>query len=147
MPSKLKYYSTAAVLGIGWFLVLLIPVMPRGWLLHEGLAPYNLAFLVISSVLVSFIFRHAISTAKTIGKHVACGCLIPYVGCIVYLTINYVFLRARGFFGREWPDPFVLYVFGLFLAVRSFFVVLPFGILSQYVMNRISAEKDDLKKV
>jgi hypothetical protein len=148
VASKFKYHSTAAVLGIGWFLVLLIPEGTRGWLLKfiQGLAPYHLSVLVLSSVIVAFIFRRAIVAANIILKHLTCGCVIPYVGCIVYLTIITVFLYERKLSVRDVHDALGIYLFGIIFALRSFFVVLPFGIVSQYIMNKVAASANPAEK-
>lgn len=140
MPPKVKYYATAALMGIGWFLVLLIPPATRGWLLMV-LAPYHLAFLVIASVMVALLFRRSISTADTILKHLVCGCVIPYVGCVFYVTIFNLFMLQgviRGAPVIRWDQFVAYYVLGLFVAFKAYFVVLPFGILSQYIMHKVA---------
>jgi hypothetical protein len=135
----MRYWSTAAALGVGWFLVLLIPRITREWLLAEILQ--NLVCLVVASVVVAVVCRGFIRRADTLGAHLVRAAVIPYVGCIVFLSLCAVTIWARSFWNgglANLHDTLSLYVMGLTATTVSVFVVIPYGLLCQYVMNSIS---------
>jgi hypothetical protein len=130
---------TACALGAGWFVVLLIPGLTRGWLLAD---PWlNLGCLATASACVAVAWRRFIADADTLGAHLVRAVVIPYGGCLVFLT-----LLAAVFWGRALLDgePMTvhdtasLYVSGVSAAAVSFFVVIPYGLLCQYVMSAAS---------
>ena len=82
----LKYYVTAGALGIGWFVVLLVPSVTREWLLADILQ--NLGCLVVASIIVALAARRFISNADTFGEHLLRATEIPYLGCLVYLSLS-----------------------------------------------------------
>ena len=138
---SLKYCATAAALGIGWFVVLLLPGMTREWLLASAFQ--NLACLVAASVIVALLCRRFIQGADTLGGDVLRAAVIPYLGCLVYLTLWAALLWMRSvIFGglANLHDTLSLYVMGLTAAAVSFFVVIPYGLFCQYVMKSISNE-------
>jgi hypothetical protein len=132
----LKYASAAALLGAGWFVVLLLPTTTRGWLLEE--APRNLALLVVASVVVALAFRRFIAGADTFGSQLARAVILPYVGCLVYLGLvaAWIWVEDLLFGGlANLHDTLSLFVMGLTAAALSFLVVVPYGLLCQYVMS------------
>jgi hypothetical protein len=144
MPHKpmLKYCTAAAALGIGWFVVLLLPTVTREWLLGDTFQ--NLGCLVVASVIVALMCRKFIRSADTFGNHLLRAAVVPYVGCFVYLSLWVGLLWTRSFlYGglANVHDTLSLYVMGLTAAAVSFFVVIPYGLLCQYVMKSV-AEAD-----
>jgi hypothetical protein len=143
MPHKpMKYCAAAAALGIGWFVVLLLPTVTREWLLGDTFQ--NLGCLVVASVIVALMCRKFIRSADTFGNHLLRAAVVPYVGCFVYLSLWVGLLWTRSFlYGglANVHDTLSLYVMGLTAAAVSFFVVIPYGLLCQYVMKSV-AEAD-----
>lgn len=133
-----RYYFTAAVLGAGWFLVLLLPRMTRELLLAS--AWMNLVWLMLSSVLIAHWGRGYIGRASTWWEHCARAVLLPYVGCVVFLTLYAGWLWARTLLGggmANLHDTLSLYAMGLTAAVLSFVVVVPYGFCCQYLLSSI----------
>ena len=64
----MKYFVMAALLGAGWFAVMLIPSWTRPWLLEErALIVFNLVELMAASVIVAAIFRGAVDAPIASG--------------------------------------------------------------------------------
>jgi len=135
----LKYCAAAAALGIGWFVVLLIPAVTREWLLADVFQ--NLGCLVVTSIIVALAARKFISSADTFGEHLVRATVIPYLGSLVYLSLSagLIWLNTFLYGGlANLHDTLSLYVMGLSAAAVSFFVVIPFGLLCQYAMSSVS---------
>jgi hypothetical protein len=130
---------TAGTLGGGWFVVLLLPSITREWLLNDAFR--NLFCLVLASVIVALLCREFISRASTFGEHLIRAALVPYAGCFVYLTLWAAMLWIRSLlFGglANFHDTISLYAMGFVASVISCFVVVPYGLFCQYIMNSIS---------
>jgi hypothetical protein len=82
----LKYCAAAAALGCGWFVVLLVPSVTREWLLADIFQ--NLGCLVIASIIIAVAARKFISSADSFGEHLLRATVIPYLGCLLYLTLS-----------------------------------------------------------
>ncbi|MCE3241442.1 MAG: hypothetical protein K0Q83_1949 [Deltaproteobacteria bacterium] len=135
----LKYCAAAAALGIGWFVVLLIPAVTREWLLADVFQ--NLGCLVVASIIVALAARKSISSADTFGEHLLRATVIPYLGGLVYisLSVGLIWLQTVLYGGlANLHDTLSLYVMGLSAAAVSFFVVIPYGLLCQYAMSSVS---------
>jgi hypothetical protein len=134
----LRYCVTAGVLGVGWFVVLLVPGITRGWLLEE---PWpNLACLVATSVLVAVTCRRFIGQAATFGDHLVRATVVPYLGCFVFLSLWAAMLWVRSLWMgglANLHDTVSLYLMGMTGAAFSFFLVIPYGLLCQYVMSSV----------
>jgi hypothetical protein len=132
----LRYCAVAGGLGLGWFVVLLVPSITRGWLLEN--VWQNLACLAGASVIVAVWCRRFIAAAETLSDHVVRGAALPYLGCVVFLSLWAASFWARTLlFGglANVHDTLSLYVMGLTAAAISFLVVIPYGLLCQYVMH------------
>ena len=138
----IRYAATAGVLGVGWFVVLLVPGMTRGWLLE---APWqNLLCLVLTSVIVAVLCRGYIEDAETPWEHLIRAVVLPYVGCFAFLTLWSALLWGRTLiYGglANLHDTVSLYAMGMTAAVVSCFVVVPYGFLCQYVMNAVARSR------
>lgn len=82
---KLKYTITAGLLGLGWYVVLLIPSMTREWLAENAIM--NTVYLIAASVLVARLGRKYIGRSETFGGHFFRAQLLPYLGTVIFLTI------------------------------------------------------------
>lgn len=136
----IAYVAVAALLGAGWFLVLLVPPVTREWLLAgRNQAGLHVSLLVASSVAVAWLFRGIIARAETWRAHLVRAATIPLAGCVIYLTLWNVWSLSRDAwrgYGLNLHDALVLYVWGLGSAVAAWYVMIPYGLLCQYVMNR-----------
>ena len=135
----LRYCSTAGGLGVGWFVVLLIPGMTREWLLANKWQ--NLGCLVVSSVIVAVVFRRFIGSADTLWDYLVRATMIPYLGTFVFLSLWTALLWTRTLlYGglANLHDTLSLYVMGMIAVTVSFFVVIPYGLLCQYIMNSVA---------
>jgi len=133
-----KYFLTAGALGLGWFVVLLIPSTTREWLLENAFQ--NLLYLIIASILTALVGRKYINRAETFWGYVARAALMPYLGCILFLTIwNLIFWFETLIFGglANAHDTFSLYYMGLISVTVSLYVVIPYGLFCQYTMQRM----------
>jgi hypothetical protein len=135
----LRYLVTAAFLGAGWFVVLLIPTWTRQWLLEDrGSIVGHVAALALASMLVAWIFRHYIGGADGLGQNLKRALLLPYVGCLIYLALWNALTLARAVahgWSPEVHDMLVLFPWGLGSALAAFFVVIPYGLLCQVLMK------------
>ena len=134
----LTYCVTAAALGAGWFVVLLIPGVTRGWLLENGWQ--NLAFLIVSSVLVAVMCRRFIARADGLRDHLFRAAVLPLLGCFVFLTLwnAWIWIGSHGVANIH--DTLSLYLMGMAAAVWSFFVVGPYGLLCERIMNALAPQ-------
>lgn len=138
----MRYYGTALALGFGWFAVLLIPA--REWILEgPGGALANLVALVVSSLLTSYIFKRWIVSATNFRDNILRAIPIPYVMCVIYLTLYNVYTGSIDFanIGRvNVHDSVVLYYWGLMYAVIISYVIIPYSFLCQWILNRIGKD-------
>jgi hypothetical protein len=138
----LRYCFTAAGLGVGWFVVLMIPDVTRQWLLADVRG--NLLCLAAASVLVAVGCRSFIERAETFSQHLVRAAVVPYLGCVIFLSLWAGLFWARSLLGgglANLHDMLSLYAMGMVAAVVSCFVVVPYGLLCQYVMNAASSER------
>jgi hypothetical protein len=139
---RVRYLATAGLLGLGWFAVLLVPGWTRAWLSPDlrGAAS-NAALLVVTSMAIAWIFRRVIARASSWRDRWLRAALLPYVGCVLYLTLWNAVEAARGLaHGAPFQahDAAVLYVWGLGQALLACFVVVPFGLLCQWALERLT---------
>lgn len=140
------YYVLAAILGAGWYLVLLLPPWTRAWLTGEPrTAGWSIAELMLTSVIVAALFRRTIQTSHTWGAHMVRALTIPYAGCLVYLTVWNAGVWARTLlFGglANLHDTMAVYVWGTRDALFSCFVVVPYGLVCQVVLKEFLDRTD-----
>jgi len=146
IPAPLVYYALAAILGAGWFLVLLLPPWTRAWLTGESrTAAWNFAGIMLTSVIVAAVFRRAIQTSHTWGGHVVRALTIPYAGCLIFLTLwnAGVWVRMLLFGGlANLHNSIAVYVWGIGDALIACFVVVPYGLVCQVVLKEFLDRTD-----
>jgi hypothetical protein len=146
MKGAARYTAVAALLGAGWFVVLLVPSWTRIWLLHRGTIMLNVGLMVATSVIVAWVFRGTIGRATERREQWVRAALLPYAGCAIYLTLwnlmNAVIDIAR-FRSFNVHDALVLYPWGLWSSMVACFVVVPYGFLCQHVMQRALEGRPD----
>lgn len=135
-----RYYATAGVLGVGWLGVLMIPGWTRSWLLGAaGSWRWQALLLGITGLVVAAGFRRPIAAARSRADHLRMAVLVPYAGCVVYLTLFNAWIWARSWWLgglANLHDSLSLYLLGIGAAATAFFVVIPYGLLCQWLMNR-----------
>lgn len=137
--AMLRYCLTAGALGAGWFPVLLVPAATRAWLLSD--VPQGLGCLVAASVVVAVACRRFIGGAGTLREHLVRAALLPYLGCLVFLgmCVGLMWARTLLFGGlANLHDSLSLFVMGTTAAALSCYVVVPYGLLCQYVMSTVA---------
>ena len=137
---RVGYFATAALLGAGWFVVLLLPPWTREWLLSDRQrVAWHVAMLAVAGVLVAKFFRRYIDSANGAGQHLQRALLLPYTGCLVYLASWNVFTWCQDVAHRsphQVHDMLVLFPWGFMYALAACFVVIPYGLLCQHAMQR-----------
>jgi hypothetical protein len=139
----MSYRIAAGLLGVGWFLVLLIPRLTREWLLAD--AGWNLALMVGSSLLTALVGRRLVAGGDSIGGHAWRGAILATIGTLVYLTSAAATIGVRTVTrggGINWHDTLSLCVMGLSAAALAGYVILPYALFCQYVMHAIAARSD-----
>jgi len=136
---RLGYFTVSALLGLGWFPVLLVPSWTRRWLIEDRrMISGNMALLVVTSVTVAWLFRGYIERTTTFMDHLWRGFVLPYVGCVIYLTLwnALSWIRSLIFGDRiNVHEALILYPWGLSYALMACFVVIPYGVFCQHVMR------------
>ncbi len=133
------YYLAASALGAGWAAILSVPGLTGQWI--RLLPNWNVALLILASIVVARLFKNWISEGGSVGSQVGRAIVITYVGCVVYLTFLNLLLEVQSLrFGaaeglRDWLGR---YYWGTIAAVYASYVVVPFGIFCQLALNRIS---------
>lgn len=84
--------------------------------------------------------REPIGTAETFGSRLLRAVVLPWLGCFVFLTLWTGLLWASSLiFGglANLHDILSLYVMGLTATAISFYVVVPYGLVCQHVMESV----------
>jgi len=111
----------------------------REWILADVFQ--NLGCSVVASIIVAFAALKFISSADSFGEHLLRAAVIPYLGCLVYLSLSagLIWLHTFLYGGlANLHDTLSLYVMGFTAAAVAFVVVIPYGLLCQYVMRSVS---------
>jgi hypothetical protein len=137
------YYLAASALGAGWLLVLLIPKTTGQWI-RVG-PQWSVAPLILGSILTAYLFKTWISSARTTREQAKRAFVIPYAGCLIYLTLLNIFIEAQNLrIGAHIStnDSVARYVWGSISAIYGFYVVIPYGFVCQVVLNRICRNEE-----
>jgi hypothetical protein len=140
----LRYFVTAALLGAGWFVVLLLPGVTRGFLLEQPMQ--SIGFLVVASLVTAAVFARFIASASSFASHLVRAVVLPYAGCLVYLTLMAAAIWVRSLLTgglANLHDTLSLYAMGFTAATVSFYVVVPYALLCQFVMHRAAAYRPE----
>ena len=87
------------------------------------------------------VFRRFIGRADTLWDYLVRATVIPYLGTFVFLSLWTALLWTRSLlYGglANLHDTLSLYLMGMIAVTVSFFVVIPYGLLCQYVMNSVA---------
>jgi hypothetical protein len=140
--SNYRYYATAGILSLGWLGVLMIPGWTRAWFIGtESSWAWNALFLIGTGLMLAKWFRSPIGRARTFSEHLHMAIVVPYIGSMAYLTIYNIWIWVHHWlFGglATIHDTMSLYVLGFSAAVMAFFVIIPYGLLCQWLMNKVA---------
>ncbi len=89
--TRWSYPIVAFLLGVIWYVGLLLPEVTRGWLLHFPIA--HLLIMCVSSLLVALSARKLISRARGI-MHVVLAVMLPVYGALLFTIGSSLFLLA-----------------------------------------------------
>lgn len=142
MLKYLAYVATAALLGLLWYAALLFTVMRRTLL--AGNSVLVVAGLCVISVVLAAIWRKQILTLRSLEQAAAIALGLPLVAALLFVwgwtCVEWLATPVGG------PET-VLGALGalvlisggtvLCVVVLSFYVVIPMGALSLYVLRRI----------
>jgi len=139
--TRWSYPIVAFLLGVIWYVGLLLPEVTRGWLLHFPIA--HLLIMCVSSLLVALSARKLISRARGI-MHVVLAVMLPVYGALLFTIGSSLFLLAVTLLqhGVGWAfaqahDFLVIPFWGLLATGAAYYVVFPLGLLSQIVMKAV----------
>ena len=139
--TRRRYELTAFLLGIVWYVALLIPSITRQTLHfnYNGKVPtYPIVMLLLMcgvSVGLAEGFRSWIVNARG-WQNMALGLMLPFIGAILFGCLTSVVWLGFGADPRELSKILVMFpLFGLWYAVISWAVVIPLGCLSQFLMR------------
>lgn len=140
-----RYDGCAALLSAGWYAVLLLPSVTRDWLLGGGSIAMHVALLIFSGVLVSRLLRGFILSAASFGQRLWRASVVPVAGSATYLLLMIASLWMRQVLGgglMNAHDSLALFVQGITATLLSFYIVVPYGLVCQYVMEWAGQERD-----
>jgi len=134
-----KYYVTAFAMGALWFLALY--PFAGGLPLGGELFPFDLIAMCLASLTVAATFRRKITQASR-RAFVLLSVLLPCVGAFIFGAFFVAFMAVQNVIHDGLlPDaealmiPVVCVIYG---AIGLCFVSVPMGLLSQYVMQKVS---------
>lgn len=132
------YYPIAALLSAGWFVVMLIPANSRGWLLEDGKWHLHILFLMIAGTLVALLFRQFILSADSVKDRILRAFILPLCGSFIYLllVVGSWWARQMVYGGlTNLHDSLSAIYMGLIGTIFSFYVVIPYGMFCQIVLE------------
>lgn len=134
----MSYYLVAAALGSGWFVVLLVPEMTGNWLRESP--GWSIAPLILGSVLTAHFFRKWILGAERFRDQILRAVILPYLGCLIYITLLNLSFAGYALISSSRlnvHNGLVLYYWGPLSAIFGFYVIVPYGLVCQLVLNRM----------
>ena len=135
----MKYYATAFAMGALWFLALY--PFARALPLGSELFPFDLLAMCLASLFVAATFRRRITQANRF-TFMLFSVVLPCVGAFIFGALFVAFMAAQNVIHNGLlPDAEVLMIpitCVIYGAIGLFFVSIPMGLLSQYVMQRVS---------
>lgn len=146
MDRRLKYLASAGALGVIWFLALLGPLATRERLLPLGIGATGvgeqLVLVCVTSVLLAVAFKGLISGAKNVWIASVLSLFLPLVGTEIFVLLDFLVMQSENFARIGWSEMIQIAINQLVFAIptvihSAFYVVIPLGFISQYVMERV----------
>jgi len=137
-----EYVDVAFLLGILWCAALMVPEATRNVMLADH--PGTSAFLLCAvSAIVATVFRRPIAKAHSGWRFALLALGLPFVGAALWvLSVTLINWFSDPSGTPIWEAAVVavsvLPVALGVVAVSAFYVVIPMGVLSQYVMHRLA---------
>jgi hypothetical protein len=148
MTPHLQYISVAFLLGMLWCAALMVPDVTRNVLLSDHSAASALLLCGVSTI-VATVFRRAIAKARSGWRFVLLALGLPFVGAALWFLSATLINWLIGPHDAPIWDVAVMAVSALpialgAVALSAYYVVIPMGVLSQYVMHRLArGERND----
>ena len=155
LPGHLRYSHIAFLMGLPWYIALLVPMWTRDFLLYgliDDRSGLSLVFWRVNSVIllcltslgVAVTCRRWIVNAKG-WQNLFLGAALPFYGCTLFLvSVLLVGLLGEAMWiGGElnlhelYDEYFIILPWGLMYTAFSVYVVIPMGCLSQVAMRWI----------
>ncbi len=148
--SKLRYYTAAVALSAGWMIVMLSAPLAAEWIWE---APFvNLVFFSISGIITARIFQNWIYNSDSVAADLGRAIAITPVAATIYLSFWVLYLIiVPGFDSSLFPagngsspnfrDALLVVPWGLFSMAASFYTVVPYAWLCQYILRRVLEEQ------
>ena len=138
----LKYCITAALLGVGWFGIMIASPFTRNWFLEQP--AQNLGCMIVASVVVALLCRRFIAGAHTFRGHLLRAIVLPFLGAAVQIVLWQALFGYRNLQDPELQsldagpatEAFTSLLLAMTGTALSFFIVIPYGLLAQYSLNR-----------
>ena len=135
----MKYYATAFGMGALWFLALY--PFAGGLPLGGESFPFDLLAMCLASLTIAVTFRRRIAGASR-RAFILLSVFLPWLGAFIFGAFFVGFMTVQNVAHNGLlPDaealmiPITCVIYG---AIGLFFVSIPMGLLSQYVMQRVS---------
>ena len=147
MDRRLKYLASAGALGAIWFLALLVPLATREVLLPSGIGAIGIgrqvALVCITSVVLAVAFKGLIIGAKNAWIGSILSVLLPLLGTEIFVLLSFLgMLQSENLARTGWSEMIQGLIVRLIFAIptvihTAFYIVIPMGFISQYVMDRV----------
>ena len=119
---------------------MLIPSTSRGWLLEGGNWYSHMACLVLAGVAIAGIFRQYIISSDGLWDQIVRAAILPIIGSFLYLVLLVTTWWIKQFTVgglTNLHDSLSAIFFGLLTTLFSFYVVIPYGMFCQYVLEKV----------
>jgi hypothetical protein len=134
--AQVKYYAVAAVVSLLWWVLLQLAPNMREILGGPGVlevsSAVQLALFAAAGLVTAFLFRRAISKACG-ARSVVLGVALPFVAaeafCVLLVTYHSVIGTS---------DTWHAVIWGPIMAAGAFYVVIPLGVATQYIMQWVA---------
>ena len=143
-----QYIGVAFLLGLLWCAALMVPEVTRDVMLADRPTISALLLCAVSAI-VATVFRRAISRARTGWRFAALALGLPFVGAALWFLsatlINWLIGPCDAPMWDVAVTAVTVLPFALgAVAVSAYYVVIPMGVFSQYVMHRLArSERKD----
>ncbi|MHC4414785.1 MAG: hypothetical protein ACYS0G_05830 [Planctomycetota bacterium] len=131
--SSIRYLVTAVLISLCWYLLLQIAPNIRGILggprvLEVG-TPVQLLLFAIAGTATAILFRSWITRARG-ATNIILGTLLPFVSAEIFCIFLVLYHLVRGT-----TDVWHAIIWGPWVALVAFWIVIPLGIATQFAMR------------
>lgn len=142
MRTRVRYLMAALLLGVAWWLALLIPEATRNVLL-SSYPPLHFALLCAVSVVLAIVFRGPIAKASASWRFILLSLFLPFVGAAFFIWLaSFAGWLLGGSDIPFWVAALMwIYLMPIQLGAigyAAYYVIIPMGLLSQYTMHSLT---------